>query len=194
MDVAWEFPAIARRTTTAESRGMSGNCSAARAKGANEPAICVSGPRCYMKRMKPPLRSGFVGRPPATSEKRSPINLIGHAEVPERQLLRHGGVRRFPLTVSRRATGNGGAEAERKQQRARSVTSHGTHGDSREMTEEDGHGRYTDATQRFRTSIEPLTTSSVATAPLPEPTLPSKLAPTRSLSVVPSMPFVSTLP
>jgi len=53
---------------------MSANYSAARAKGANEPAICVSGPRCYMKRMKPPLRSGFVGRPPATSEKRSPIN------------------------------------------------------------------------------------------------------------------------
>jgi len=65
---------IARHTTTSESRGMSGNCSAARAKGANEPAICVSGPRCYMKRMKPPLRSGFVGRPRATSEKRSPIN------------------------------------------------------------------------------------------------------------------------
>ena len=53
---------------------MSGNCSAARAKGANEPAICVSGPRCYMKRMKPPLRSGFVGHSPATSEKRIPIN------------------------------------------------------------------------------------------------------------------------
>ena len=29
-----------------------------------------------MKRMKPPLRSGFVGRPPAMSEKRSPINIF----------------------------------------------------------------------------------------------------------------------
>jgi hypothetical protein len=27
-----------------------------------------------MKRMEPPLRIGFVGRPRATSEKRSPIN------------------------------------------------------------------------------------------------------------------------
>ena len=31
----------------------------------------------YMKRMEPPLRSGFVGRPPATLEKRIPVNLFG---------------------------------------------------------------------------------------------------------------------
>ena len=38
------------------------------------PRICGSGPRRYIKRTEPPLRSGFVGRPPATLEKRSPIN------------------------------------------------------------------------------------------------------------------------
>ena len=92
MDVAWDFPAIARHTTTSESRGMSGNFSAARAKGANEPAICVSGPRCYMKRcymkrMKPPLHSGFVRRPRATSEKRSPINDVGKAKSYQSRFL-----------------------------------------------------------------------------------------------------------
>ena len=37
--------------------GTSRNCSAEMAKIAKEPAICVSAPRCYMKRMEPPLRS-----------------------------------------------------------------------------------------------------------------------------------------
>jgi hypothetical protein len=44
VDVARECPAVSRHTTTAESRGMSGNCSAARAKGANAPhcrQVCV---------------------------------------------------------------------------------------------------------------------------------------------------------
>ena len=47
----------------------------------NEPAICVSGPRCYMKRMKPPLHSGFVRRPPTTPKKRSPINQSGPGQL-----------------------------------------------------------------------------------------------------------------
>ena len=64
---------------TVGGTGTSGNRSAAMAKVANEPAICVSAPRCYMKRMKPLLRSGFVGRPRATSEKRSPIHIENKA-------------------------------------------------------------------------------------------------------------------
>ena len=67
-----------RDMNTVGGTGTSRNCSAMRAKVANEPAICVSAPRCYNqrmeRRMEPPLRSGFVGRPPATLEKRSPIN------------------------------------------------------------------------------------------------------------------------
>ena len=70
VDVAWECRAVTRHTTTAESRGMSENCFAARAKGANEPDICVSGPRCYMKRMKPPLCIVFVVRPLAIQYKK----------------------------------------------------------------------------------------------------------------------------
>ncbi len=38
------------------------------------PGIFSSAPRCYIKRTEPPLHSGFVGRPPATLEKRIPIN------------------------------------------------------------------------------------------------------------------------
>ena len=59
-----------RDMNTVRGMGTSGKCSAARAKIVNEPAICVSGPRCYMKRMEPPLRSGCVGRPTATSKMR----------------------------------------------------------------------------------------------------------------------------
>jgi len=48
------------------------------AKVANEPAICVSAPRCYIQRieqrMEPPFHSGFVGRATATPGKRSPMN------------------------------------------------------------------------------------------------------------------------
>ena len=71
---------MSRDMNTVGSTRTSGNCSARRAKVANEPAICVSAPRCYMKRMKPPLRSRCVGRPTATLEKRSPINLPGRDE------------------------------------------------------------------------------------------------------------------
>ena len=44
--------------------------------GTVSPGICSSAPRCYMKCTEPPLRSGFVGRPPATLEKRVPINAL----------------------------------------------------------------------------------------------------------------------
>ncbi|MSP64957.1 MAG: type II toxin-antitoxin system RelE/ParE family toxin [Bacteroidetes bacterium] len=63
-----------RDMNTVGGTETSGNRSAMSEKVANEPAICVSAPRCCMKRMKPPLRSRCVGRPTATLEKRSPIN------------------------------------------------------------------------------------------------------------------------
>lgn len=40
----------------------------------NVARLCISAPRRYLERMEPPLRSGFVERPPATPEKRVPIN------------------------------------------------------------------------------------------------------------------------
>jgi hypothetical protein len=65
------------RTTASSSRTRE-NYSAAMAKVANEPAICVSAPRCYIQRieqrMEPPFHSGFVGRATATFEKRIPVN------------------------------------------------------------------------------------------------------------------------
>jgi hypothetical protein len=60
--------------TPPRGRGTSGNRSAARAKVANEPAICVSGPLCSIKRTEPPLHSEFVWCLPAMLEKRIPIN------------------------------------------------------------------------------------------------------------------------
>jgi len=39
------------------------------------PDICIEAQRSYDERTKPPLHSGFVGRPPATLEMQSPINL-----------------------------------------------------------------------------------------------------------------------
>jgi hypothetical protein len=53
-----------------------------------------------MKRMKPPLRSGFVGRPPATSEKRSPINFTDLANPVSNRIYERIGYRR----VGTRAT------------------------------------------------------------------------------------------
>ena len=44
------------------------------------PAICSSAPRRHIQRTEPPLRSEFVGRPPATLEKRSPINRFKSTE------------------------------------------------------------------------------------------------------------------
>ena len=38
------------------------------------PDICIEAQRNYDDRTEPPLRSGFVRRPPATLKKRSPIN------------------------------------------------------------------------------------------------------------------------
>ena len=38
------------------------------------PDIRIAAPHCYTYRTELPLHSGFVGRPPATLEKRSPIN------------------------------------------------------------------------------------------------------------------------
>ena len=68
-------------TTTAESRGMSGNCSSAKAKVADAPTlslgICIEAPRCYAKCMEPPFHSGVVGRAPATRGKGVPINPSG---------------------------------------------------------------------------------------------------------------------
>ena len=38
------------------------------------PDIRIAAPHCYTYRTESPLHSGFVGRPPATLEKRIPIN------------------------------------------------------------------------------------------------------------------------
>ncbi len=40
------------------------------------PDIRIAAPHCYTYRTESPLHSGFVGRPPATLEKRIPINLL----------------------------------------------------------------------------------------------------------------------
>ncbi len=39
------------------------------------PDIRIAAPHCYTYRTESPLHSEFVGRPPATLEKRIPINL-----------------------------------------------------------------------------------------------------------------------
>ena len=81
MDVAWEFPAISSYTTTAESRGKSGNCSAAKAKVVNaqqfRQTFAFQHRAAYRDRVQPPIHSGFVGRAPATLRKRIPINMVG---------------------------------------------------------------------------------------------------------------------
>ena len=38
----------------------------------------------YIKRMEPPLHSGFVGRSPATLENRVPINLLNQNSLTEK--------------------------------------------------------------------------------------------------------------
>ena len=58
------------------------------AKVANEPAICISAPRCYMKRcyMKRTetlLHSEFVRRATATLKKRSPSNQDQQEPIPQ---------------------------------------------------------------------------------------------------------------
>ena len=65
---------------TVGGRATSENYSAEKAKVANEPAIWISAPRCYNKRMEPPLHSGLVGRPPAMLEKRITINIFHESE------------------------------------------------------------------------------------------------------------------
>ena len=75
MDVAWNLSALSRHTATAASRGTSANHSAARAKVANVARHLQFGTACYIQRSESPLHSEFVGRPPATLEKRSPINI-----------------------------------------------------------------------------------------------------------------------
>ena len=72
---------MSRDMNTAEGTGTSRNCSAMRAKVANELATCVLAPRCYILRMEPPLRSRFVGRATGTMEKRIPINYAGCTAV-----------------------------------------------------------------------------------------------------------------
>ena len=46
------------------------------------PDICIAAPHCYTYRTESPLHSGFVGHPPATLEKRSPINHSGFVGQP----------------------------------------------------------------------------------------------------------------
>ena len=67
---------MSRDMNTVGGTGTSRNGSGAMAKVVNEPAICVSAPRCYIKCIKSSFHSGFVGRAPATLEKRSPINFL----------------------------------------------------------------------------------------------------------------------
>lgn len=57
MDAAWECLGFSLHSNTAEGiRGTSRNCSAAKmAKVANVPATCISGPRCYIEGMEPPV-------------------------------------------------------------------------------------------------------------------------------------------
>ena len=43
------------------------------------PDIRIAAPHCYTYRTESPLHSGFVGHPPATLEKRVPINIRRHA-------------------------------------------------------------------------------------------------------------------
>ena len=81
MDVAWNLSALSRYANTAEGREVAGNHSAARAKVANVPQCrqtFVLQHRIVTliarNRTESPLHSGFVGRPPATLEKRIPIN------------------------------------------------------------------------------------------------------------------------
>ena len=81
MDVAWNLSALSRYANTAEGREVAGNHSAARAKVANVPQCrqtFVLQHRIVTliarNRTESPLHSGFVGRPHATLEKRSPIN------------------------------------------------------------------------------------------------------------------------
>ena len=58
--------------------GVAGNCSGRECEGCQcatlSPGACSSAPRCYTYRMESQLHSGFVGHPPATLEKRIPIN------------------------------------------------------------------------------------------------------------------------
>ena len=71
------------------------------------PGICSSAPRWYIQRSETPLRSGFVGRPPATLEKRIPINTTSIPRAFQRLPVQRG-------SSAVQATGRCGAANEKR--------------------------------------------------------------------------------
>ena len=90
---------------------VGGNCSAARAKAANTPpcrqTFALKHRRSYYDRTKPTLHSEFVGRPPATLEKRIPINNTSIPRAFQRLQVQRG-------SSAVHATGRCGAANEKR--------------------------------------------------------------------------------